>query len=256
MVHSVDSAIFLAIIAYLMLGKVVLGLVFTKVTNLGALKAHRVYQVDISNAQKLREIKNSWHVISDGVALFALHYFGLINFAQESLQTALITFGVFYLWVETWYYHTHALMHKNRWLYKFHREHHLSHVVSPLSSIAMSNVEKWVFYTGGWLGFMAAISWVMPISLYGIVAYYTYHFVISLHGHSNTETSPVGAFLTRLGMGSATSHAIHHARFNQNFGFSNMLWDKLLGTYANDTLAMQQKAIKKEGTDSIKTRLV
>jgi len=255
MLHPFDSMVFVYLVIYLMFGKVVLGLFWTRIMNFDALRSHRIYKVEITREQKIREMKTSWHVISDGVVLYLLNVLGLIHFSMDSWQNIALTIVVFYVWVETWYYFTHALMHKYKWLYKYHREHHLSLVVSPLSSISMSNVEKWVFYTGGWLGFMSLMSWLIPISLYGIVAYYTYHFVISLHGHSNTEASGFNSVLTRLGMGSATSHAIHHARFNQNLGFSNMFWDKVMGTYAVDTLAMQENAISKNGTHSIKTRL-
>jgi len=255
MIHSVDSMTFIYLIVYLTFGKLVLGLIWTKVMNFNALRAHRVYKVEISKKQKLRELKTSWHVISDGIALYALNYFGLIQFSADTWQNIALTFVMFYAWVETWYYFTHALMHKNKWLYKYHRDHHLSLVISPLSSISMSNVEKLIFYTSGWLVFMSLMSWVVPVSLYGIVAYYTYHFCISLHGHSNTEASRFNSAMTKLNMGSATSHAIHHARFNKNLGFSNMFWDKVMGTYAPDTLAMQEKAIAKQGADSIKTRL-
>lgn len=255
MLHPVNSPSFIALVLYLAFGKLIIGLLWTKVMNLNALRAHRVYQVELTSKQKRREMITSWHVFSDGLVLYLLAYFGLIQFAADSWQNITLTFVLFYAWVETWYYFTHFAMHKYRWLYKFHRDHHLSLVVSPLSSISMSNVEKWVFYTGGWLGFMSLMSWLLPISLYGIVAYYSYHFVISLHGHSNTEASMFNRVLARLGMGSATSHAIHHARFNQNLSFSNMFWDKVMGTYAPDTLVMQEKAIAKNGTDSIKTRL-
>jgi sterol desaturase/sphingolipid hydroxylase (fatty acid hydroxylase superfamily) len=220
-----------------------------------AMQAHRVYAVEIPADQKTREVKHSWHVISDGVVLYLLVALHLINFAPDTLQNIVITFAIFYAWVETWYYFTHRLMHKYDWLYKFHREHHLSLAVTPLSSISMSSVEKIIFYTGGWLTFMAAVSWIVPVSLYGVVAYYTYHFIISLHGHSNTEATALNAVLAKIGMGSATSHAIHHARFKQNFGFSNMFWDKVCGTYAKDTLEIQRMAIHKQGTKSLKTRL-
>ncbi len=255
MENLLESNSFYWIVLYLAIGKIVLGIFWTILMKHDHLLSHRVYKVEIPDGQKAREYKNSWHVISDGVALYLLVYFDLISFAESTLTTTITTFLIFYAWVETWYYFTHRLMHKYDWLYKYHRMHHLSLVVTPLSSISMSNVEKIGFYTGGWLGFMALISWWVPVSLYGIVAYYTYHFIVSLHGHSNTEASAMNSLLAKAGMGSATSHAIHHARFRKNYGFSNMFWDRVFGTYAEDTIDMQERAIKKDGTTSIKTIL-
>lgn len=240
-------------LAWLALGKLILGLAWELATGTVGLKEHRVFRVLVPVGQRLREIKSSWHVISDAVYLYVLLRTGLLLLAPESVLTDAKTFAIFYVWVEVWYYFTHRWMHQYDWLYFVHRSHHLTRVVTPLSSISMSWMEKWVFYTMGWLSFMAALSWVTPISLRGIAAYYAFHFVISLHGHSNVETSRVAAFLSRhLSMGSATSHALHHARFKVNYGFSNMMLDKLLGTYSDETETLQQRAIEKKGIESLR----
>lgn len=240
----------LYVLAWVALGKIILGLAWEGLTGTSAMRLHRVFRVEIPARQRLREIKSSWHVVSDVIALYGLIRFDLIRFAPHSLVNTLLTFMLFYLWVEVWYYFTHRWMHEYEFLYRVHRSHHLTRVVTPLSSISMSWIEKWVFYTGAWLGFMAMISWVAPVTLYGIAAYYTYHFIISLHGHSNTEASRLGCLLLKLGMGSAASHALHHARFRVNYGFSNMWLDRLLGTYSPDTETLQYKAVAKAGVDT------
>ncbi len=237
---------------WLAFGKVIIGIVWTMLTQRPALLEHRIYRIEIPDGQRQREIKSSWHVISDAIVLVAVVGLGWINLASNTPINTLLTFAVFYCWVEAWYYAHHRLMHERDWLYKYHKSHHLSKVVTPLSSISMSWVEKCIFYTGGWLGFMTLISWVVPVTLHGIAAYYTFHFIISLHGHSNTEPSALGRLMTKLNMGSATSHALHHSRMRVNYGFSCMLLDKLLGSYAEETPVLQENALKGNGATSLR----
>lgn len=261
MENFTNSIEFYLILGYLAFGKVLLGTLVSALMKTSALQAHRVYKVEIPAKQRRRELLNSWHVVSDAIVLFVVVHFNLINFTETSFSTSsvfttCVTFLALFVWVETWYYHIHRLMHKYNWFYKFHKQHHLSMVLTPLSSIAMSSVEKWIFYSIAWLGFMSLLSWIIPINVYGIVFYYTLHFVISLHGHSNTETSSASIFLSKIGLASSASHAIHHARFNKNYGFITMFWDKTCGSYAQDTIDMQKNAIDKQGAPSLKTKLL
>jgi len=245
------------VVAWLAFGKLALGVIWEVATRTPGLRAHQVFRMPPAEGQRWREIKSSWHVFSDALLLYALVGFGAIHFAADTFAAGALTFAVFYVWVEVWYYFTHRLMHQSNLLYSWHRSHHLTQVVTPLSSISMSWIEKCIFYTAAWLGFMAAVSWFMPVTLTGIAAYYTYHFLISLHGHSNVEASALGRFMSRtVHSGSATSHAVHHARFRVNYGFSNMLLDKLLGTYSDETDVLQERAIGKQGVDSFKKSMV
>lgn len=238
-------------LAWLAFGKLALGFGWEAITRVAPVREHRVFRIGTDSGQRRREILSSWHVFSDAIFLYALLRLQLIQLASGSWASALLTFAVFYVWVEVLYYFTHRWMHEHDFLYRLHRSHHLSRVVTPLSSISMSWIEKWVFYTAGWLSFMAAVSWLVPVSLAGIAAYYAFHFIISLHGHSNVETSRLGALLSNhLSMGSATSHALHHARFKVNYGFSCMLLDKLFGTYSADTGLLQRRAIERRGVEA------
>lgn len=249
------SPAMLQVLCWLAFGKLILGLGWEFGMKLQVMRTHRVFRIDTPKGQRLREIKSSWHVFSDAIVLYALVRLDLIRLAPETLEIGLLSFALLYVWVETWYYFTHRLMHSNAFFYQLHRSHHLTKAVTPLSSISMSWVEKWIFYTCGWLGFMALMSHLMPVSLYGIASYYLFHFLISLHGHSNVESSRLGLMLSKvLYSGSATSHALHHARFRVNYGFSSMLLDRMLGTYAEDTSLLQERALAKTGVESFKWR--
>lgn len=260
MENFAQSIEFYIILGYLAFGKILLGSLWSAVMRTSTFQAHRVYKVAIPDKQRRREILNSWHVISDAVVLYIIVHFNWINLSETSLETTsfsttIITFLALFVWVETWYYHVHRLMHKYDWFYKYHKQHHLSLVLTPLSSIAMSSVEKWIFYSIAWFGFLSVLSWFVPINIYGIVLYFTLHFAISLHGHSNTEAAGITLLFSKIGLASSASHAIHHARFNKNYGFITMFWDRACGSYAEDTMKMQKNAIEKQGAPSIKTKL-
>lgn len=243
-------------LAWIALGKPLLAVGFERVMRLPHMQKHRVFRVSAPSDQLLREIGSSWHIVLDAVVLGTLMVTGLIELSPASWLSIGTTFVLFYCWVETSYYFGHRWMHRSKWLYRFHREHHLTKVVTPASSMSMSIAEKVVLYTGPWLLFMAAVSWFVPISLYGLAAYYTFHFLISLHGHSNTDASPVGPVLTGLGMGSATSHAIHHARPNVNYGFSCMFWDRVMNSYDPETVELQRRAVRGDGVMKLRRESV
>lgn len=225
---------FLVLLLWLACGKLLTVALFTVVTNSHSNLKLRVYNVAINRQQTIRELKSSWLVLTDPIVLALLAWFGLIKFAPESPTNILLTVGVFFIWAEVWFYWTHRLMHSH-WLWKIHQHHHLSEITQPLSAASFSFVEKFVFYTCGWLFFLAFLSWYLPISLYGIVAFYTYYFITSPIAHSNTELTPhwihelpfgIGKFL-----GTATGHALHHDQYGVNYGFITSVLDRVFGTY-------------------------
>jgi sterol desaturase/sphingolipid hydroxylase (fatty acid hydroxylase superfamily) len=241
-----------ASLCWIAFGKPVMAVMFEWAMRLEHMRGHRVFRVAIPVGQAIREIRSSWHVLLDALILAIMIATKLIRLSPPSVTSLITTFVLFYCWVETSYYFGHRLMHRTKWLYRFHKMHHLTKVVTPVSSMSMSTSEKVLLYTGPWLLFMGAVSWVLPISLYGMAFYYAFHFLISLHGHSNTDASPVGVLLTKLGMGSATSHAVHHARPNVNFGFSCLFWDHLLKSYDPETAELQRRALRGDGTYTLR----
>ncbi len=237
----------LCVLLWLACGKLLIIGLFTLLGNLPSYQGFRIFSIEVTNQQTLREFKAAWVVLTDAIILALLAGFGLIRFAPESLNTILITFLLFSVWIEVWFYWTHRWMHHSKIMWKIHKHHHLSIVNQPLTATSFSLIEKLVFYTCGWFSLPTLISWYIPISPYGIAAYFTYYYIASAIAHSNTEFLyllqkhlPWG--LNKF-LASSTAHALHHARYSVNFGGPiTSILDRAFDTYAKDTEKVQERA--------------
>lgn len=252
---AIFSPELLIVLLWIGLGKLLIIALFTVLRDLPAYQCLRVYQVNISPEQIAREVKSAWVVITDGIVLALLAELGLIKLAPNSFSNIILTFVIFFIWVEIWFYWSHRWMHQSKLLWKVHEHHHLSVVNQPLTATSFSVLEKFVFYTLGWFSLPTLLSWYIPLSPYGIVLYFTVYYVASAIAHSNTEFSypiqknlPLG--MDKL-MGSGTGHAIHHARCNVNFGLITSLMDQVFGTYAPDTQKVQERVFSGQSLSSL-----
>lgn len=227
------------VLLWLAFGKLPILGTLTLIKNWPSIQKLHVYDIAVSREQTIRELKSAWVVVTDAVFLAILVLFNLIRLSPESLSNILLTFVVFFVWVEVWFYWTHRWLHCSNRMWKIHKHHHLSIINQPLTSISFSFLEKFVFYTCGFFLLPALLSWYIPISAYGITAYFTCYYIASPIAHSNVEF--LYSFLKYLPFGmsnlssSATSHGIHHARCNVNFGLITSILDCAFGTYAKDT---------------------
>lgn len=240
-------------------GKLVTLTLFTALSKTVLFRRRVVYRIPVPKEQTRLELRSLWMLPTDAVILALLMGTGLIDLAEGSLANNLITVGVIVVWVEIWMYWTHRWMHRVRWMWPVHARHHRSRVPQVLSSISFSVAERVIFYACGWLLFLAAVSWLLPISLVGIVYFYTFYYFSSPVAHMNTElTHPHHSRLLRatLGMiGTSTSHAMHHTRGHRNYGFLTSILDRIHGTYWQDTELLQQRACAGEGLPDLRTRL-
>ena len=243
---EIFTPIFLSVLLWLAFGKLLIIKLFTVLKDLPFYQLLRIFSIEVSKEQTVRELKATWVVLTDAIVLALLAEFGLIRFAPESLSTILLTFLVFFIWVEIWFYWSHRWLHQSNIIWRFHQHHHLSVINQPLTATSFSFMEKFVFYTCGWFLLPTLISWYIPISPCGIAAYFTCYYIASTIAHSNTEFS---YFLQkRLPWGldklvpSSTSHALHHVRYQMNFGgpFTSVL-DKACGTYVQNTEKIQSR---------------
>jgi Delta7-sterol 5-desaturase len=240
------------VVAFLAVAKVTIGTIYQLAAGSNYLQQRRVLTVDMPKGQRAKEIRASWHFMSDAVVLVVLTWCGAFSFAHSTLANHALAFIAMYLWVEVWYYFSHRAMHRFDWLYCIHRKHHESIVLKPLSAISMSGTEKWLFYSTAWLGFMALISHWWPVTPIGIAAFYGFNLILSLHGHSNSEPTSVMRLFSRMGFASSTSHALHHARFNVNYCFSLAALDALFGTASSDSACLQANALEGKGARTIR----
>ncbi len=202
-----------------------------------------VYKVEPEPGQVSREKRSA--VITTPVHALLLGGFFLSGWlvpAPETLPTIASTFLIVFFWTEIWHYVSHIAMHTKP-LHFIHREHHKSMLTNPWTSVSFSFLEKFIF-SAGIIGFVAILSHWMPISFYGIAAYYVLYFYTNTLGHANFEFRKPHYYESWLGklFNSPSFHAMHHARYTKNYGLLTPWLDILFGTAWEDFSQVQTRA--------------
>lgn len=214
----------------------------------------RIFDVPRADGQLRWEILGTLRFVGMGAFAFA----GLLWYAplaEESLASIATTLFVCWLGFEVYYWCLHRAMHW-RPLYRFHRYHHDSRVTSPLTGYSMSTIES-VGWLVGLVGVPLLWSMWMPISLVGLLAYHALYQVSgNVIGHVNVDFFP--AALERRAntwiSHPIVYHSLHHARFNNHYGFGSSFMDRLLGTEWADWPELHARVIRGEPLPKLSTR--
>lgn len=220
-------------------------------------KVRRIYNVAANQDQLKDELNNSYltsplHAVLIGLALYS----GLLKPYPETLLNFVYTFAIVFVWTEIWHYFSHRLMHHKSLLW-IHKEHHKSKITNPLSSMSFSFLEKFIFSVGI-LWPVAELSAIIPISFYGIVAYYLFYFVTNAMGHSNIEIRKPGYARTWIGkiFNTPAYHAMHHARYVKNYGLITSTLDRFFNTVWEDYDKVQNRAAEDQPLQKLSERLI
>jgi sterol desaturase/sphingolipid hydroxylase (fatty acid hydroxylase superfamily) len=220
-------------------------------------KVRRVYNLEPNQDQLKEELLHSFltsplHAVLIGLAFYS----GFLADHKTTILNFLYTFAIVFVWTEIWHYFSHRAMHHKSLLW-IHREHHKSKITNPLSSISFSFLEKFIFSVGI-IAPVAALSQVMPISFFGIVAYYVFYFITNTLGHSNIEIRDPGYAQTRVGkvINTPTYHAMHHARFVKNYGLITSTLDRMFNTMWEDYDKVQSRAASDQPLAKLSERLI
>jgi Delta7-sterol 5-desaturase len=214
----------------------------------------RVYALRARDGQTRLELRSAWLLLTDPIVLGVLLATGALRLTPSTLGVSLATFAIMFVWTDVWMYWTHRAMHRWKWLWRLHAHHHRSRITQPTSAISFSFGEKLVFYTLGWLLPVAAWSHAAPISLAGIVAFYSFYFVTSPLAHGNFELASHRLRWPMKALGTATSHALHHARVTGNYGFLTSIQDRVFGTHWHDGDAIHDRVIAGDPLGSLRER--
>src|SRR5687768_11576731 len=232
-------------------------IVFGFITLYKSKKVRRIYNLEASQDQLKEELNNSFltsplHACLIGGALYS----GFLTNHATTLLNFIYTFAIVFVWTEIWHYFSHRAMHHKSLLW-IHREHHKSKVTNVISSMSFSFMEKFIF-SAGIIAPVAALSSVMPISFYGIVAYYVFYFVTNALGHSNFEIREPGYAQTWIGkiINTPTYHAMHHARYVKNYGLITSTLDRMFNTMWEDYDKVQSRAAAKQPLTKLSERLM
>lgn len=157
---------------------------------------------------------------------------GAIVFGGEGAAAVALTFALLWTSFEVYYYGLHRALH-SRALFPYHAHHHASHVTTAWSGQSLG----WVEALGWILGLLvppAVISFFMPVSLTGFLLYFVANTFVNLVGHANVELNPLSSRNATWLNHPWVYHALHHARFKNNYSFASTFMDRLFGTEWSD----------------------
>ena len=140
------------------------------------------------------------------------------------LQTAA---GVIVL--DAWLYWKHRLLH-TRWLFPFHRGHHVYRDPTPFAGFAVGPVESL-------LTFWPVAIWAHPKAVHWAPLYYglVVAFIgLNFYLHCGVASRLLERTLPRLFLNTSAFHNRHHANAEVNFGEALTLWDHLCRTREED----------------------
>ena len=220
-------------------------------------KVRRIYNVAVNQDQLKEELNNSWLTSPlHAVLIWAAFYSGFLRDYPTDWLNFTYTFLIVFVWTEIWHYFSHRAMHHKSLLW-IHREHHESKITNVMSSMSFSFMEKFIFSVGI-IAPVAALSIVIPISLYGIIAYYLFYFVTNALGHSNIEIRKPGYAESWVGkvINTPTYHAMHHARYVKNYGLITSTLDRLFNTMWEDYDKVQSRAANEQPLEKLSERLI
>ena len=193
----------------------------------------RIWSVGIRDGQLRHEIK-SYVVFVLLLTTCASLWLsaGLVSFGATGAAQAALTFAVLWTAFEIYYYGLHRALHSKA-LYRFHAHHHESHVTTSWTGQSLGLVEG-LGWIAGLLIPPALMSLVAEVSVTGCLIYFFANTFVNLVGHANIELSPISARALTWLNHPWVYHALHHARFKNNYSFASTFMDRLFGTEWDD----------------------
>lgn len=138
-----------------------------------------------------------------------------------------VSFFIYSLVHEFYFYWTHVWMHQPR-IYKYvHAIHHHSVKTSPWASFSFHPLECLIHAL-----FLPLLVLVVPIHPTVLILYLTFMTLTAISNHLGVELLK-SKFLKRHFI-SGTHHALHHKRFRYNFGLYYTFLDRWMGTELED----------------------
>jgi sterol desaturase/sphingolipid hydroxylase (fatty acid hydroxylase superfamily) len=215
--------------------------------------SRRIYRVPLPAGQLVQETIGTVRFVAMASVAFGL-LLANVHHAPTDATRLTITFFVCWGGFEAYYWALHRAMH-TRAGYRFHRHHHDSRVMTPMTGYSMSAVEGlgWIV---GLTGPLLLLSLAMPVSIEGWLAYMAYHVSGNIVGHSNVELMGriVGTRWLSWLAHPITYHAMHHARVQNHYGFGSTFMDRWLGTEWGDWPALHRRVLDGRGPSRLTER--
>ncbi len=214
----------------------------------------RVFDLPRAEGQLRWELIGTLRFIVMGAFAFAW-LLEVVPTAPDTPISIVTTFVGTWFGFEVYYWCLHRVMHQKPF-YGFHRYHHESRVTSPLTGYSMSTVES-LGWLVGLIGVPLLLAQISPISLVGLLAYHVLYQVSgNVIGHANVDFFPAAASKRIASWIShpITYHSLHHARFNNHYGFGSTFMDRLLGTEWADWPELHSRVVRGEALTKLSVR--
>lgn len=159
-----------------------------------------------------------------------------------------LSFPVIVLVHDAYFYWTHYLFHKSKFMYRFHKDHHLSGEATPLDVFAFHPVEAFVHFI-----FFVIYPVVIPSGIEAIQFMFIWMLVCNSAGHLPYEFYPkfLYDYPVLRECNAATHHLMHHKYYNCNFSIYYNWWDRWMGTNHKEYFTTFRKLkVLQEATDA------
>ena len=127
--------------------------------------------------------------------------------------------------LDAWLYWKHRLLH-SRWLFAFHRGHHVFRDPTAFAGFAVGPVESL-------LTFWPVVLVAVPQAKHWAPIYFALvggFILLNFYLHCGVTIPLLERVLPLLRINTSLFHNVHHARANTHFGEALTLWDTLCGT--------------------------
>lgn len=190
-----------------------------------------LHDKELPENQVRDEIK--WSLVSS--LIFALSGIGIgilwqlgwtkiyLKFDEYGLWYLPLSFVIYTLVHEVYFYFTHVLMHLPALYKKVHAVHHASVKTTPWASFSFHPWEAIVHAV--FLPIM--VTWV-PIHPLTIICYLTFMTISAISNHLGAEI--ISKRWIRSFLISGEHHSFHHKKLKKNFGLYYTFMDRLMGT--------------------------
>ncbi len=158
-------------------------------------------------------IKNGYGQMYKDIDEYGLPYFFL------SIALAILLHDTYFYW-------THRMMHHPAVFRHVHLVHHKSTNPSPWAAYSFHPFEAFI---QGLIGPLIVL--LIPIHLYGLLAFAIYQITYNVFGHLSFELFTKG--FTKSFMfwhNTTTHHNMHHKYFNCHYSIYFNWWDRIMGT--------------------------
>lgn len=141
--------------------------------------------------------------------------------------------------LDAWLYWKHRLLH-SRWLFAFHRGHHVFRDPTAFAGFAVGPVESL-------LTFWPVVLVAVPQAKHWAPIYFALvggFILLNFYLHCGVAVRLLEALLPRLLVNTSAFHNRHHANADVNFGEALTLWDRLCRTRLEDRVKVKDQAHK------------